>query len=95
MATGINVSEQLENTPPLNKAKLRFHCRRGMLELDVLLQPFCDEVFDTLPLAQQQTFARLLDQEDPDLFGWLMQHSRSEDAQLQAMIEIILQRVQP
>lgn len=31
-----------------NKARLRWACRRGMLELDVLLMPFVEEGYDAL-----------------------------------------------
>ena len=32
----------------LDKARLRWACRRGMLELDVLFMPFVDEAWDEL-----------------------------------------------
>ena len=31
-----------------SKARLRWACRRGMLELDVLFRPFVDEAYDDL-----------------------------------------------
>lgn len=55
---------------PLNEMqrnRLRWRSRRGMLELDLLLLPFCDEVFDSLPEHEQDIFVRLLEQDDPDL----------------------------
>ena len=48
--------------------RLSWHCRRGMLELDVLLIPFLKERFRTLPLDDQQRFEKLIACEDQDIF---------------------------
>ncbi|MBN8445838.1 MAG: succinate dehydrogenase assembly factor 2 [Gammaproteobacteria bacterium] len=75
------------------KPRLRWACRRGMLELDVLLAPFVEEGYDALTLEQKHIFERLLAADDPDLFSWFMGHARSKDAELQALVELILKRV--
>jgi antitoxin CptB len=76
------------------KAKLRWACRRGMLELDVLLMPFIDDnAYDALPDAKKLVFQRLLTSDDPDLFAWFMGHQACEDAELKDMVGIILNRV--
>lgn len=72
------------------KSRIRWACRRGMLELDVLLMPFFDACFDDLPSEDQSVFVRLLDCDDPDLFKWLMNHGRSHDAELAQMVDRIL-----
>lgn len=77
-----------------NRARLRWACRRGMLELDVLLLPFMDDkAYDALPEAQKLIFQRLLTCDDPDLFAWFMGHQECKDPELKQMIEIILNRV--
>ncbi|OGT38493.1 MAG: hypothetical protein A3F12_04095 [Gammaproteobacteria bacterium RIFCSPHIGHO2_12_FULL_38_14] len=53
-------------------AKLRWACRRGMLELDVLLGNFLEQVYPTLTLPDQQLFEHLLSCSDPELFSFLM-----------------------
>jgi antitoxin CptB len=77
----------------MSKSRLRWACRRGMLELDVLLAPFVEEGYDALSVAQQIDFERLLACDDPDLFAWFMGHAKSGDAALQALIKLILDRV--
>ncbi len=52
-------------------ARLRWSCRRGMLELDVLLGNFLEEVYMDLNATDQALFVQLLDCTDPELFGWL------------------------
>lgn len=74
-------------------ARLRWACRRGMLELDVLLLPFVDQAFDTLTFQQKETFERLLSCDDPDLFAWFMGHQKCVDPDLSELISIVLKRV--
>lgn len=77
----------------VNKAKLKWACRRGMLELDVLFIPFVDEAYDDLSLDQQITFERLLTCQDPELFAWFMGHEVCEDQALNSIVQIVLNRV--
>ncbi|MFK8332515.1 succinate dehydrogenase assembly factor 2 [Pseudomonas sp. BJa5] len=75
--------------------RLFWHSRRGMLELDVLLVPFSAEVYPTLSQEDRDLYKRLLSCEDQDMFGWFMERSESDDPELQRMVRIILDRVQP
>ena len=75
--------------------RLFWHSRRGMLELDVLLVPFTQEVYPTLNEADRELYVRLLSCEDQDMFGWFMQRGEPEDADLRRMVRMILDRVQP
>jgi len=75
--------------------RLFWHSRRGMLELDVLLVPFTQEVYSTLNETDRELYVRLLSCEDQDMFGWFMESTESEDPELQRMVRIILDRVQP
>jgi len=77
----------------VNKAKLKWACRRGMLELDLLFTPFVDEAYDNLSVTQKITFERLLTSQDPELFAWFMGHQTCADEELNAMVHIILKRV--
>jgi antitoxin CptB len=51
--------------------RLRWLCRRGMLELDEWLTRFLDVRYADLPVDQQAVFAKLLDQDDMALFDWI------------------------
>jgi antitoxin CptB len=80
-------------TTLMTKPKLRWACRRGMLELDILLAPFVEHGYDALTDAEKLIFERLLACDDPDLFAWFMGHATSPDPQLQALVQVILNRV--
>lgn len=75
------------------KARLKWACRRGMLELDVLFMPFVDEAYDDLSDKGKLTFERLLTSQDPELFAWFMGHETCEDSELNEMVQHILGRV--
>jgi len=75
--------------------RLWWHSRRGMLELDMLLIPFLEEAYRDLPKEDQACYHKLITCEDNDMFEWFMQRSKSEDPDLQRIVDIILSRVQP
>ena len=73
--------------------RLKWACRRGMLELDVLFMPFAENGFNELSDQQQEVFERLLTCDDPDLYAWFMGHQDCENQEFSQMIEHILSRV--
>ncbi len=70
--------------------RVYWHSRRGMLEIDLALMPFAKEVFPSLSEEDKATYVRLLEEEDQDLFAWILERSRSEDEKLAAMIDTII-----
>lgn len=70
--------------------RLRWHCRRGMLELDHLLLGFLDHGYTDLDPEARLSFKRLLDCQDQDLSDWLMSRRAPVDPELKAMIQQIL-----
>jgi antitoxin CptB len=63
--------------------------RRGMLELDLILQPFVENTFDSLPEDDQLRFEALLEREDQQLFVWLMKREQPTDPDTQRIVQII------
>ncbi|MCO4799757.1 MAG: succinate dehydrogenase assembly factor 2 [Colwelliaceae bacterium] len=76
-----------------DKARLKWACRRGMLELDVLFMPFVEEAWEDLSDENKAIFERLLVCQDPELFAWFMGHEECEDKELDSMVQLILNRV--
>jgi len=56
--------------------RIRWHCRRGLLELDIILNRFLDRELDALSPAEQDTFKALLELSDNDL--WDLVSGRSD-----------------
>jgi len=80
---------------PMNIARVRWACRRGMLELDVLLQSFVEAHYEQLSVEHKIIFVRLLAGEDPDLFGWFMGHEMCSDPEIAQMVIRVRGRVAP
>ena len=66
-----------------------------MLELDLLLGDFFEATWKDLSEEDRETYVRLLDETDGDLWSWFSSTSRPEDEALAAMVQRILDRVQP
>lgn len=56
--------------------RLRWLCRRGMLELDAWLQPFLERRYPELDAQARADFERLLDLEDFQLYDFLTRASQ-------------------
>ena len=73
----------------MNKNRLLWASRRGMLELDLILTPFVENVYDTLSADDQLRFEVLLECEDQTLFMWFMQRENPSDPNMERIIKII------
>lgn len=57
---------------PTLTAKIKWQCRRGMLELDLILNRFISTHLEQLNSKQLSAFEQLLTYPDPDIYCWLM-----------------------
>ena len=48
--------------------RARWHCRRGMLELDLVLNRFMDRNYEGLDAMQRRAFTELLELQDHELW---------------------------
>ncbi len=64
-------------TTDLNK--LRWRCRRGTLELDVIFQRFLEQQYQQLSALQQQAFVELLALEDDQLIRYFIEDQLPEN----------------
>jgi antitoxin CptB len=60
-----------ENMKDAEQRRLAWRCRRGMLELDIVLQHFIAQHFSHLTLAELQAFDEMLEMPDNDLWNAL------------------------
>lgn len=73
----------------VRKAKILWQCRRGMLELDLMLLPFIEKSFDTLSQERVSALEKLLGASDPELYSWLMGSTSPEEQELQDLVKLI------
>lgn len=79
----------------MNIARVRWGCRRGMLELDVIFQPFVEKHYEKLSAEDKAIFIRLLECEDPELFAWFMGHESCPNQELAEMVIKVRGRPEP
>ena len=72
---------------PNVQSELRWQCRRGMLELDLLLNGFLDEQYQRLSIDEKDQFKVLLDYPDQTLFDLLMGKMQSSDNEIGLLIK--------
>ncbi len=70
--------------PELNR--LRWRCRRGMRELDVLLERYLDRRWPTAPAGRRAAFRALLELPDPELAALCLSHCVTHVAELAELV---------
>ena len=69
--------------------RLLWRCRRGMKELDVLLERFARQRYETASSAERLALARLLDLPDPDLADYFFGYATPDDPELARLTRLI------
>jgi antitoxin CptB len=69
--------------------RLRWRCRRGMKELDLLLTGYVDWDYRHADPDHQEAFRRLLDCPDPTIYDYVLGRVQPPDAALAALIRRI------
>ena len=73
-------------------AKLRWRCRRGMKELDMLLLSYLDNHYSNEEQVGQRAFRQLLSMPDPDILALLTAKATTDDEHLANVIKRLLTR---
>ena len=69
--------------------RIRWRCRRGMLELDIVLQGFVDKHYMQLNKTELQHFDKLLSLSDNDLWDTITSKKKVEDIELQPVLQLL------
>ena len=69
--------------------RVYWRCRRGMLELDIMLQGFLERDFKSLDDSSRKAFIRLLDYPDSILLELLLGQTISSDEDVNRVIKQI------
>ncbi len=81
-------STQGTNTLPSTN-QLRWACRRGLLELDLLLNSYMDNVYEHLTDDEKRQFITLLDMQDQEMYEMLTGKISPNDRELAKLLEKI------
>jgi len=69
--------------------KVRWHCRRGLLELDLVLEQFNRRYLDGLAAADLALFKELLAFPDNDLLDLVMGRVANQDRRLDPILQLL------
>lgn len=69
--------------------RARWRCRRGLLELDIILQRFMDRYYAQLDEQGLAQFERLLDLPDNDLWELIAKRQVTNDENMQHVLTLL------
>ena len=75
-----------------DNSKLQWQCRRGMRELDILLERYLKNCYAESNDSEKSVFQQLLSLSDPDLAGYLLRDVPHDDGLTSNVIARILGR---
>lgn len=67
--------------------RIRWRCRRGLLELDLVLETFQQEHLEKMSAEELGAFSRLLDSADNDLWDWVSGRGEPPDPLLAGLVQ--------
>lgn len=68
------------------ESRLRWLCRRGMKELDVVMTGYLESQYEQASEAEKKAFITLLEMHDPDLYALLMGRQSSPNETIEALV---------
>jgi len=69
--------------------RARWRCRRGLLELDIVLLRFMDKYYTKLNEAELQQFEELLSMSDNELWDLIVEKKKIEDGKVQHVLRLL------
>jgi len=79
------------SSPLTPHSRIRWDCRRGMLELDIVLARFMEQNFERLTQQEIEAFKELLAYSDPDLWELLQSHETGMDDNVRKVLLLLRQ----
>ncbi len=87
------VMSGLHQSDPVNRARLRWRARRGLLENDLILTRFLDAHEESMSDEEVDAFSRLMDISDNALMDLLMGKTEPEDQLNLPHVKTLLSRL--
>ncbi len=81
----------MQTTEQINHyKKLKWRCRRGMKELDILLSCYISNHYKNANNEEQQHFENLLNKQDPELFSLFTGQESLQETEMQLLVDKII-----
>ncbi len=72
-----------------DRDRIKWNCRRGLLELDLVLERFVEQHLDQLSASEVESFKELLAYEDTDLLDMAMGRAEPVNQSLCGVLEMM------
>ena len=72
-------------------SRLRWQCRRGIKEMDLILERFLDQCYPSLSAQQRLAFDQILNETDLDIMDWILERSVPENEDYMVLIHLFRQ----
>jgi len=72
-------------------SRLLWRCRRGVKEMDLLLERFLERCYPELDSDEQRQFEAFLDETDPDILAWVMGRGVPDNPAYRKIVEQLRQ----
>ena len=73
----------------MERNRLFWGSRRGMLELDLIVLPFLENIYPDLPQDDKERYWELLECEDQDMYAWFINRENPQNPNLQRIVDIV------
>lgn len=73
-------------------ARLKWLCRRGMKELDLLMESYLEEEYPHASETDRRAFETLLEYQDPLILDLLFNRAQDADPAIQSLIDYLRRR---
>lgn len=73
------------------KSRLLWRCRRGVKEMDLLLERFLERCYPELNEHEQRAFEAFLEETDPDILAWIMGRAEPDSPVYRKFIGLLRQ----
>lgn len=75
------------------KRRLRWQCRRGLGEIEGVLNTYLEQHFDNQSVEHQALFETLLACQDADMLDWFLRRSQPDEEPLKSYVDHVLNAV--
>ncbi|MCH8079960.1 MAG: succinate dehydrogenase assembly factor 2 [Proteobacteria bacterium] len=72
----------------IQHSRLIWRCRRGIREMDILLQDYLETHYDGASSEEQNVFEELLEETDLDILSWIMQKTAPDEKYIKLIASI-------
>jgi antitoxin CptB len=72
-------------------SRLRWRCRRGIKEMDIILQRFLEQDYSTLSLKEKALFDQILDETDLDILDWMLMRTQPANTNYEMLLALFRQ----